>query len=115
MGQVSNAIRHYMTAAGPVAPGLQPIGDALCHTNPTFAFGASLSLQHAFTLADLLPVAADRVDLARRFDEAVGRDLERRYQAVADEDRDRARLWAGVPIDVTDPAASLPLFLRAVV
>ena len=115
MGQVSNTIRHYQTAAGPVAPGLQPIGDALCHTNPTFAFGASLSLQHAFTLADLLPVAADRVDLARRFDEAVGEDLERRYQAVSDEDRDRARLWAGEPIDVTDPAASLPLFLRAVV
>ena len=115
MGQVSNAVRRYMTATGPVAPGLQPIGDALCHTNPTFAFGASLSLQHAFTLANLLPVAADHDELARRFDEAVGEDLERRYQAVTDEDRDRARLWAGEPIDVTDPAASLPLFLRAVI
>jgi hypothetical protein len=34
----------------PVAPGLQPIGDALCHTNPSFAFGASMALQQAFTL-----------------------------------------------------------------
>jgi len=48
MGQVTNAVRRYMTIAGSVAPGLQPIGDALCHTNPTFAFGASLSLHHAF-------------------------------------------------------------------
>jgi hypothetical protein len=35
--------------------------------------------------------------------------------AVAAEDRDRARWWGGEPIDVTDSAASLALFLRLVV
>ncbi|HEY2958531.1 MAG TPA: FAD-dependent oxidoreductase [Actinomycetota bacterium] len=114
-GQVTNTVRHYLTAAGPVAPGLQPIGDALCHTNPSFAFGASMALQQAFTLADLLAVAADHHDLARRFDAAVGEDLRDRHRAVAAEDRDRARWWGGEPIDVTDPAASMALFLRAVV
>jgi len=69
----------------------------------------------AFTLADLLGVAADHQDLARRFEAAVGKDLRDRYRAVAEEDRDRARWWGGEPIDVTDPAASMALFLRAVV
>src|SRR5215211_7766276 len=114
-GQVTNTVRDYLTAAGPVAPGLQPIGDALCHTNPSFAFGASMALHQAFTLADLLAVAADHHDLARRFDAAVGEDLRDRHRAVAAEDRDRARWWGGEPIDVTDPAASMALFLRAVV
>ena len=114
-GQVTNTVRDYLTGAGPVAPGPQPLGDALCHTNPSFAFGASMALHQAFTLADLLAVAADHHDLASRFEAAVGEDLRDRYRAVAEEDRDRARWWGGEPIDVTDPAASLPLFLRAVV
>jgi hypothetical protein len=96
-GQVTNTIRDYLTGAGPVAPGLQPIGDALCHTNPSFAFGASMALHQAFTLADLLAVAADHQDLARRFAAAVGEDLRDRHRAVADEDRDRARWWGGEP------------------
>jgi 2-polyprenyl-6-methoxyphenol hydroxylase-like FAD-dependent oxidoreductase len=114
-GQVTNTVRDYSTGAGPVAPGLQPIGDALCHTNPSFAFGASMALHQAFTLANLLGVAADHQDLGRRFAAAVGDDLRDRYRAVAAEDRDRARWWGGEPIDITDPAASMALFLRAVV
>jgi 2-polyprenyl-6-methoxyphenol hydroxylase-like FAD-dependent oxidoreductase len=92
-GQVTNTVRDYLMSAGPVAPGLQPVGDALCHTNPSFAFGASMALHQAFTLADLLAVAADHDDLARRFAAAVGEDLRDRYRAVAEEDRDRARWW----------------------
>jgi 2-polyprenyl-6-methoxyphenol hydroxylase-like FAD-dependent oxidoreductase len=114
-GQVTNTVREYLTGGSPVAPGLQPVGDALCHTNPSFAFGASMALHQAFTLADLLGVVADHHDLARRFAAAVGEDLRDRYRAVAEEDRDRARWWGGEPIDVTDPAASMALFLRAVV
>jgi 2-polyprenyl-6-methoxyphenol hydroxylase-like FAD-dependent oxidoreductase len=114
-GQVTNTVREYLTDGGPVAPGLQPVGDALCHTNPSFAFGASMALHQAFTLADLLGVVADHHDLARRFGAAVDEDLRDRYRAVAEEDRDRARWWGGEPIDVTDPAASMALFLRAVV
>jgi hypothetical protein len=72
-GQVTNTVRDYLTGAGPVAPGLQPLGDALCHTNPSFAFGASMALHQAFTLADLLAVAADHHDLASRFEAAVVR------------------------------------------
>ena len=114
-GQVTNSVRDFLPDGSPVAPGLQPIGDALCHTNPSFAFGASMALHQAFTLSDLLAVAGDHHDLARRFDAAVGADLRDRYRAVAAEDRDRARWWGGEPIDITDPTASMALFLRAVV
>jgi hypothetical protein len=114
-GQVTNTVREFQPGGRPVAPGLQPIGDALCHTNPSVAFGASMALHQAFLLSDLLAVAADHHDLARRFDAAVGADLRDRYRAVAAEDRDRARWWGGEPIDVTDPAGSMALFLRAVV
>jgi 2-polyprenyl-6-methoxyphenol hydroxylase-like FAD-dependent oxidoreductase len=114
-GQVTNTVRDFLPGGSPVAPGLQPIGDALCHTNPSFAFGASMALHQAFTLSNLLAVAGDHHDLARRFEAAVGEDLRDRYRAVAEEDRDRARWWGGEPIDVTDPAASMALFLRAVV
>jgi hypothetical protein len=74
-----------------------------------------MALHQAFTLAELLAVAADHHDLAARFDAVVGEDLRDRFRAVAAEDRDRARWWGGEPIDVTDPAASMALFLRAVV
>ena len=52
-------------------------------TNPSFAFGASMALHQAFTLADLLTVAADHHDLAWRFGAAVGEDLRDRYRTVA--------------------------------
>ncbi len=38
-----------------------------------------------------------------------------RFHAVSAEDRDRARWRSGEPIDITDPATGLPLFLRFVV
>jgi hypothetical protein len=95
--------------AGPLWRAHNPAG------HPGFAFGASMALHHGFALADLLAVAADHHDLARRFDAAVGEDIRQRYRAVAAEDRDRARWWGGEPIDVTDPAASLALFLRLAV
>jgi 2-polyprenyl-6-methoxyphenol hydroxylase-like FAD-dependent oxidoreductase len=115
MGRVHNVVRRYVRDEQPVAPGMWPVGDALSHTNPTFAFGASLALWHSLSLADAVDAAADETALARFLDSVVGDDAARRYDAVSAEDRDRARLWAGEPLDVTDPTASLPLYLRSVV
>jgi 2-polyprenyl-6-methoxyphenol hydroxylase-like FAD-dependent oxidoreductase len=115
MGRLRNTWRRYVVDGRPVAPGLQPVGDSLCHTNPTFAFGASLALRDAFVLTDALDTTRDESDLACTVDAQVGEDSRRRYEAVTAEDRERARLWSGEPIDVTDPNASMPLFLRSVV
>jgi 2-polyprenyl-6-methoxyphenol hydroxylase-like FAD-dependent oxidoreductase len=115
MGRLHNVVRRYVCEGRPVAPGLWPVGDALSHTNPTFAFGVSLALHHAVTLADALNGADDEESLTVRLDMEMGEDATRRYEAVTAEDRDRCRLWAGAPIDVSDRTATMPLFLRAVV
>ncbi len=114
MGQLRNTLHRVVGATGPLVTGLMPIGDARCHTNPTFAFGASLSLWHAVRLADLADRASDHTDLAMSFDAEIAADATARFDAVSAEDADRARLWSGQPMDVSDAEASMPLFLRFV-
>jgi 2-polyprenyl-6-methoxyphenol hydroxylase-like FAD-dependent oxidoreductase len=112
MGSLQNLRRSLVVGGEPVAVGVQPIGDALCHTNPTFAYGAVLSIKQGFTLADVAGRMEDASARALGFDDAVGADTTARYDAVSAEDRDRLRLWQGEPIDVRDPGDSMPLFLR---
>lgn len=112
MGSLQNVHRSLMVDGEPVAVGIQPIGDALCHTNPTFAYGASLSIHHGFTLAQVAGRTDDAPGIARAFDAAVGADAAARFDAVSAEDRDRLRLWRGEPIDVREPSDSMALFLR---
>ena len=59
--------------------------------------------------------ATDDTNLVLTFKEAIGADATSRYEAVCVEDRDRVRLWSGEPIDPTDRADTMPLFLRSVV
>jgi 2-polyprenyl-6-methoxyphenol hydroxylase-like FAD-dependent oxidoreductase len=115
MGQLRNVLREPVRNGTPLVTGLVPIGDARCHTNPTFALGLSLGLTQAVALADAVDTARGDADLSRNFDEAVGEDAATRYEAVGAEDRDRVRLWSGEPIDVTDRNDSMPFFLRTVV
>ena len=115
MGQVRNVFRDIAVDGAVRATGAVPIGDALCHTNPTFAYGASLSLAHAFALADAADAAGDDIDLVERFRAAVAGDALTRFRSVAAEDVTRIRLWRGDPVDPLDPDDGLPLFLRNVV
>ncbi len=112
MGSLQNVHRSLVVDGEPVAIGVQPIGDALCHTNPTFALGASLSIAHGFALADGAAAEDDARALCLAFDGSVGAEAVAHFDAVSDEDRDRIRLWQGEPIDIRDPADSMALFLR---
>jgi 2-polyprenyl-6-methoxyphenol hydroxylase-like FAD-dependent oxidoreductase len=115
MGRLRNRLRQTVVDGAPRATGLIPIGDARCHTNPTFAFGLSLGLRHATALGAAVATATDDTDLVQRFEASVGVDAEARYEAVSAEDRDRVRLWSGERVDPTDRSESMPLFLRTVV
>jgi 2-polyprenyl-6-methoxyphenol hydroxylase-like FAD-dependent oxidoreductase len=115
MGQLRNTVRRTVVDERPTAVGVVPIGDARCHTNPTFAFGASLALQQAIELAAAAGAASDSADVVRRLETAVGEDAAARFAAVAAEDADRVRLWTGEPIDPASRTDSMPLFLRTVV
>jgi 2-polyprenyl-6-methoxyphenol hydroxylase-like FAD-dependent oxidoreductase len=112
MGSLQNLHRSLVVDGEPVATGVQPIGDALCHTNPTFALGASLSIAHGFALADLAAATDDGRELTLAFEQTVGTDAAARFDAVTEEDRDRIRMWKGEPIDIRDPRDSMALFLR---
>ncbi|MFD6966983.1 NAD(P)/FAD-dependent oxidoreductase [Streptomyces sp. NPDC059949] len=49
-----NTLRGTATSYQRPVPGLFPVGDAACTTNPLFGRGMSLALAHAFALADVL-------------------------------------------------------------
>jgi hypothetical protein len=112
MGSLQNLHRSLVVDGEPVATGIQPVGDALCHTNPTFALGASLSVTHGFALAQLADETGFGRDLVLGCDETIGADAASRFDAVSAEDRDRIRLWKGEQIDIRDPRDSMALFLR---
>lgn len=112
MGSLQNLHRSLVVGGEPVAVGVQPIGDALCHTNPTFAYGAVLAIKHGFTVADVAGRTEDARARALDFDDAIGADAAARFDAVSAEDRDRLRLWRGEPVDVREPGDSMALFLR---
>jgi 2-polyprenyl-6-methoxyphenol hydroxylase-like FAD-dependent oxidoreductase len=115
MGALRNTLRHPLDGERVRTPGLVAIGDARSHTNPTFAFGASMSLWHAGELAAAAGAAADPSDPALRFEQRVGTDTAERFRAVAAEDDQRRRAWSGEPIDVTDREQAPEMYLRNVV
>jgi 2-polyprenyl-6-methoxyphenol hydroxylase-like FAD-dependent oxidoreductase len=115
MGRLRNTLRRTVINDVPVVSGLVPIGDARSHTNPTFAFGASLAFSQAVALGSAADTATDPDDLAMSFEEAVDLDATERFHAVSAEDRDRYRAWSGQPIAVTDRHDTMALFLRSVV
>jgi 2-polyprenyl-6-methoxyphenol hydroxylase-like FAD-dependent oxidoreductase len=112
MGAISNVVRSYVADGVAVAPGVLAIGDALVHTNPTSAFGASQSLEHAVILADVLEDGHDPTAIQEDFHRRTRRSAESRFDSVSVEDRDRLRLYGGEALDVADPRVSVSMFLR---
>jgi 2-polyprenyl-6-methoxyphenol hydroxylase-like FAD-dependent oxidoreductase len=112
MGAISNVLRSYIADGVTVAPGVIAIGDALVHTNPTSAFGASQSLEHAMILADVLEDGDDPTAIQADFHGRTRDTAESRFNSVSVEDRDRLRVYSGEALDVTDPKVSVAMFLR---
>jgi 2-polyprenyl-6-methoxyphenol hydroxylase-like FAD-dependent oxidoreductase len=115
MGALRNTLRHPLDGDRPRTPGLVALGDARFHTNPTFAFGATLSLSHAASLASSIAASSDLEDLALRFEEEIGEDARERYTAVSAEDEERRRIWGSESVDSTDREQAPATFLRSVV
>jgi 2-polyprenyl-6-methoxyphenol hydroxylase-like FAD-dependent oxidoreductase len=112
MGAISNVVRSYIADGVVVAPGVLAIGDALVHTNPTSAFGASQSLEHAVIVADVLEDGDDPTAIQENFHGRTRRSAQSRFHSVSVEDRDRLRVYGGEALDVTDPRVSVAMFLR---
>ena len=115
MGSLRNVLRRFVVDGRPVALGLHVIGDALCHTNPANGAGASIALDHAFTLADVLNEAPnDLLAQALAFDARTADELHSRYKLAVGIDRARTRAWRGEVDPVADPDEEFAVFLQSV-
>jgi hypothetical protein len=94
-------------------PGLVPVGDALCHTNPMFALGLSQSLIHAFALVTALADASHLEDVPEAYHPAVEPEAVERFSLATECDQSRGRWWRGEPVDFVHRSGALQLFLLA--
>jgi 2-polyprenyl-6-methoxyphenol hydroxylase-like FAD-dependent oxidoreductase len=106
MGGLSNVLR----TDDPGVRGMVPVGDALCHTNPSYAFGLSFALAHAQAL-QRAAVAGDGADdvVASYFDD-VTPEARERYDFAVQTDAARARAWRGEPLEIGRRDGCYPLF-----
>lgn len=116
MGSLRNVLRRFVVDGRPLVTGVVAMGDAICHTNPQHAWGASLAIHHACAVGDALAEhAADPDALALAYHAAIGDDTERRFRSSAAEDQARRRWNEGEAIDPRSPNAAPGLFVRHVV
>jgi flavin-dependent dehydrogenase len=109
MGGLMNVDR---TPATDVA-GIVPVGDALCHTDPAFAYGLSFSLVHAAALADAASEAPDVDAVVARYRDSVTDEAQERYRLVCETDGARMDRWSGNPLDISRRDGCYPLFAFA--
>jgi 2-polyprenyl-6-methoxyphenol hydroxylase-like FAD-dependent oxidoreductase len=89
---------------------LAAVGDALCHTDPAFAYGLSFSLVHAAALAAAATATVDPDSVADDYRSLVAEEARERYTLACATDAARARRWAGEPLDITRRDGCYPLF-----
>lgn len=106
MGGLANVDR----TVGPGVPGLVPVGDALCHTDPSFAYGLSFALVHAQALARASTEHADAGALTDAYLADVGPEARERYAYALETDGARVRAWRGEALDVGRRDGCYPLF-----
>jgi hypothetical protein len=87
---------------------LVAVGDALCHTDPAYAYGLSFSLVHARALADAAAGGSD--DIGERHRAAVGDEARERHGLACETDDARSRHWRGERLDLGHRDGCYPLF-----
>jgi 2-polyprenyl-6-methoxyphenol hydroxylase-like FAD-dependent oxidoreductase len=104
MGGLMNVAR----TGDPGVRGLVAVGDALCHTDPAYAYGLSFSLAHAQALARVSDDGAG--DIGARHREEVGDEARERHRLACDTDEARSRHWRGERLDLGHRDGCYPLF-----
>ena len=109
MGGLMNVDR----TADPGVGRLAAVGDALCHTDPAFAYGLSFSLAHASALAEAAAATTDVDSIPENYRSLVTDEARERYALSCETDDARARRWAGDPVDIGRRDGCYPLFAFA--
>ena len=89
---------------------LVAVGDALCHTDPAFAYGLSFALVHAQALARASACAPDADAVLSSYRAAVLPEARERYGLACATDDARARHWGGEALDIGSRDGCYPLF-----
>jgi 2-polyprenyl-6-methoxyphenol hydroxylase-like FAD-dependent oxidoreductase len=108
MGGLQNVLRDYLRDHRPIAPGLLPVGDAVCHTDPMFALGLSFSLIHAVAAAE--EIGADVTLSTSNYLKRIEYETRERFELAKSTDAARNRSWAGERLDFTRKTGCFPLF-----
>ena len=96
MGSLSNVFRSPFLDGRPPVLGLHSVGDSCCHTNPLFAWGLCLGVDHGFELGRVIHEHAEDLESqGLAFASLTEAETEQCYEAVAEEDRDRTLTWKG--------------------
>lgn len=106
MGGLMNVDR----TGDPGVAGLVAVGDALCHTDPAFAYGLSFCLAHAEALARASAAVADGDTVAARYRADVAGEARERHRLACETDVARARRWSGEPLEIGRRDGCYPLF-----
>jgi 2-polyprenyl-6-methoxyphenol hydroxylase-like FAD-dependent oxidoreductase len=106
MGGLMNVDR----TGDPGVAGIAAVGDALCHTDPAFAYGVSFALAHAQALAGAAAEAPDADAVVERYRADVGPEARERYALACATDAARAARWSGEPLDISRRDGCYPLF-----
>jgi 2-polyprenyl-6-methoxyphenol hydroxylase-like FAD-dependent oxidoreductase len=106
MGGLMNVDR----TGDPGVSGVAAVGDALCHTDPAFAYGVSFALAHARALADAAAEAPDVDAVTQRYRATVGPEARERHQLACATDDARGMHWSGERQEIRRADGSYPLF-----
>jgi 2-polyprenyl-6-methoxyphenol hydroxylase-like FAD-dependent oxidoreductase len=111
MGELQNTLRHYVEGGRLRVRGMIPVGDTVCHTDPTFALGLSFALIHARALQSAIESSGSDIDsIPLAFWTAVYPEVRERYDLAVATDDARAEMWQGKRQDVFHATGSYPLF-----
>jgi hypothetical protein len=115
MGALSNTRCQYVRNECPIALGLLPVGDSLCHINRVYALGLTFSLVHALELCEVLRLdpAADREELPLQYFARIAPELNERYTLAGALDAIRIRVWQGERVDFMHRHGCYPWFTFA--
>jgi flavin-dependent dehydrogenase len=90
--------------------GIVAVGDALCHTDPAFAYGVSFALEHARLLAQAASSEGRPDAVAESYRQAAAPEAHERYELACATDEARSRRWAGEPLEIAKRDGCYPLF-----
>ncbi len=111
MGELQNTLRHYVERGRARVLGMIPVGDTVCHTDPTFALGLSFAFIHAGALKDAIAdEGSSPGSIALAFWKRIYPETRERYDLAVDTDDARAQAWQGTRLDCFHAAGSYPLF-----